>query len=113
MDFLLTLKEKIFFTLIMVIVFISKDMERQTEGLGSGQKKLPHSSASHPEDSSDSADETKHVSYALFMLVNTLLDCNAHIVLFITHTWVTFVSIIVSATLSASWDFFLYSSRLV
>ncbi|MCJ8747347.1 hypothetical protein PDJAM_G00152420 [Pangasius djambal] len=37
-----------------------KDMERQTEGLGSGQKKLPHSSSSHPEDSSDSADETKH-----------------------------------------------------
>ncbi|KAK2819772.1 hypothetical protein Q7C36_021418 [Tachysurus vachellii] len=36
-----------------------KDMERQTEGLGSGQKKLPHSSSSHPEDSSDSADETK------------------------------------------------------
>ncbi|KAM9493265.1 N-acetyl-beta-glucosaminyl-glycoprotein 4-beta-N-acetylgalactosaminyltransferase 1 [Clarias gariepinus] len=37
-----------------------KDMERQTEGLGSGQKKPPHSSSSHPEDSSDSTDETKH-----------------------------------------------------
>ncbi|KAI5088652.1 N-acetyl-beta-glucosaminyl-glycoprotein 4-beta-N-acetylgalactosaminyltransferase 1-like, partial [Silurus meridionalis] len=37
-----------------------KDMERQTEGLGSGQKKPPHSSSSHPDDSSDSADEWKH-----------------------------------------------------
>lgn len=73
----------------MVIMFISKDMERQTEGLGSGQKKLPHSSSSHPEDSSDSANEMKHVSYALFMLFNTLLDSNAHICLFITHTWVS------------------------
>lgn len=67
----------------MVIMFILKDMERQTEGLGSGQKKLPHSSSSHPEDSSDSTDETKHVSYALFMLFNALLDSNAHICLFI------------------------------
>ncbi|KAI5626279.1 N-acetyl-beta-glucosaminyl-glycoprotein 4-beta-N-acetylgalactosaminyltransferase 1, partial [Silurus asotus] len=37
-----------------------KDMERQTEGLGSGQKKPPHSSSSHPDDSNDSADEWKH-----------------------------------------------------
>ncbi|TSK20005.1 N-acetyl-beta-glucosaminyl-glycoprotein 4-beta-N-acetylgalactosaminyltransferase 1 [Bagarius yarrelli] len=38
-----------------------KDMEKQTEGLGSGQKKLPHSSSHHDsEDSSNSADETKH-----------------------------------------------------
>lgn len=42
-------------------------MERQTEGLGSGQKRVPHSSSGHPEDSSDNADETKHVSYALFI----------------------------------------------
>lgn len=42
-------------------------MERQTEGLGSGQKKVPHSSSGHPEDFSDNADETKHVSYALFL----------------------------------------------
>lgn len=88
--FLVDLERKDFFTLIMVIMFISKDTERQTEGLGSGQKKLPHSSSSHPEDTSDSADEMKHVSYALYMLVNTLLDSNAHIYLFITHTWVSF-----------------------
>lgn len=87
----------------MVIMFISKDMERQTEGLDSGQKKLPHSSSSHPEDSSDSADETKHVSYALFMLFYAVI-VNAHICLFITHTQVSFF--IVSATRSASWDFF-------
>lgn len=75
----------------MVIMFILKDMERQTEGLGSGQKKLPHSSSSHPEDSSDSTDETKHVSYALFMLLITLLDSNAHICLFITQMWIAFL----------------------
>ncbi|KAL6461483.1 hypothetical protein MHYP_G00296270 [Metynnis hypsauchen] len=38
-----------------------KDMEKQTEGLGSGHKKLSHSSPSHPdrEESSDSGEETQ------------------------------------------------------
>uniref|UniRef100_A0AAR2K5V9 Beta-1,4-N-acetylgalactosaminyltransferase n=1 Tax=Pygocentrus nattereri TaxID=42514 RepID=A0AAR2K5V9_PYGNA len=50
-----------------------KDMEKQAEGLGSGHKKLSHSSPSHPdrEESSDSGEETQGVSdvHSIFYLL--------------------------------------------